>query len=52
MAERYQHHRFIGGDLLQTRRDQNVFAKKAAPQLPRATLPVDAAPKTDIREMD
>ena len=31
---------------------KNVFAKKAAPPLPRAPPPVDAAPKTTIRKMD
>ena len=31
---------------------KNVFAKKDAPQLPRAPPPVDAAPKTAIRKMD
>ena len=31
---------------------KNVFAKKAAPPLPRASPPVDAAPKTAIRKMD
>ena len=30
MAERHQHCRFIGGDLLQTRRDQSPFNKKTA----------------------
>ena len=30
MAERYQHHRFIGGDLLQTRRDQKRFCQAIA----------------------
>ena len=29
MAERYQHHRFIGGGLLQTRRDQKRFCQKS-----------------------
>ena len=29
MAERYQHHRFIGGGLLQTRRDQKCFCQKS-----------------------
>ena len=31
---------------------KNVFAKKAAPPLPRAPPPVDAAPKTALRKMD
>ena len=31
---------------------KNVFAKKAAPQLPRAPPPVDAASKSSIRKMD
>ena len=31
---------------------KNVFAKKDAPPLPRATPPVDATPKSSIREMD
>ena len=31
---------------------KNVFAKKDAPQLPRATPPVDATPKSSIRKMD
>ena len=31
---------------------KNVFAKKAAPPLPRATPPVDAVPKSSIRKMD
>ena len=31
MAERYQHHRFIGGALLQTRRDQKTFFAKKSP---------------------
>ena len=31
---------------------KNVFAKKAAPPLPRAPPPVDAAPKSSIRKMD
>ena len=31
---------------------KNVFAKKAAPPLPRAPPPVDAEPKTALRKMD
>ena len=31
---------------------KNVFAKKDAPPLPRATPPVDATPKSSIRKMD
>ena len=31
---------------------KNVLAKKAAPQLPRAPPPVDAASKSSIRKMD
>ena len=31
---------------------KNVFAKKDAPQLQRATPPVDSTPKSSIRKMD
>ena len=31
MAEHHQHYRFIGGGLLQTRRDQKRFVQKADP---------------------
>ena len=30
MAECHQHYRFIGGDILQTRRDQRRFCQAAA----------------------
>ena len=56
MAEYHQHYRFIGGGILQTRRDQKRFRqkKKTPVEIPRAptTSPVDAAPKIGICKMD